>query len=83
VSNLGSEPVVLVGTLEKADKAHGTWRLATTEGTFAGKIKAGGPSLAGLKIGATYRFSCIEEIEEVEGTGREQRTLYLNEHQPV
>ena len=50
---------------------------------FSGKVKEGGPSLEGLKIGGSYKFSCVEEIEEVEGTGREQRTLYLNEHEPA
>lgn len=82
VSNLGAESVNLVGALEKADVVSGTWRIATPEDTFAGKIKQGGPSLDGLKINSTYRFSCMEEIEEVEGTGREQRTLYLIEHEP-
>jgi hypothetical protein len=83
VSNLGSESVDLVGGLEKADVVSGAWRIATPEETYSGEIKPGGPSLEGLKIGSTYRFSCIEEIEEIEGTGREQRTLYLFEHQPA
>lgn len=83
ISNLGAEAVDLTGTLEKADVVSGTWRLASGEGAFSGKIKGGGPSLEGLKIGGSYRFSCLEEIEEVEGTGREQRTLYLVEREPV
>jgi hypothetical protein len=33
--------------------------------------------MEGLKLGGTYRFSCLEEIEEVESTGREIRSLYL------
>jgi hypothetical protein len=49
----------------------------------SGKVRDGGPSLDGLKAGGRYRFSCVEEIEEVEGTGREQRTLYLLEHEPA
>ena len=80
VSNLGSEPVDLVGSLEKADAVSGAWRLATPDGIYSGEIKKGGPSLEGLMIGSAYHFSCIEEIEEIEGTGREQRTLYLVEH---
>ena len=80
VSNLGSESVELTGLLEKADVVSGAWRIATSEGTYSGDIKPGGPSLEGLKIGSRYKFSCIEEIEEVEGTGRELRTLYLTEH---
>jgi hypothetical protein len=83
VANLGSETVELVGTLEKADVERGSWRLSTPDGTYSGSIKEGGPSLAGLVLSATYRFSCVEEIEEAEGTGREQRTLYLIEHGPV
>ena len=81
ISNLGAESVELAGTLEKANTVNRTWGIATPEGSFSGKIKEGGPSLAGLKIGSSYRFSCIEEIEEIEGTGREQRTLYLIEHE--
>lgn len=83
VSNLGGESVSLMGALEKADVISGTWRISAPEGVFSGKIKEGGPSLEGLKLGAVYSFSCMEEIEEVEGTGREQRTLYLVEHEPA
>ena len=82
VSNLGAEPVSLVGALKKGD-VNGTWRISTPEGEYSGKVRDGGPSLEGLKIGSPYRFSCMEEIEEVEGTGREVRTLYLLEHEPV
>lgn len=83
VSNLGAEPLTLTGLLEKADATNGTWRLATADDTCSGKIKEGGPSLEGLKIGGSYRFSCIEEIEAMEGTGRELRSLYLVEHEPA
>jgi len=82
VSNLGAEAVALVGTLEIVD-VNGTWRISTQEGEFSGKVRDGGPSLVGLKSGGIYRFSCMEEIEEVEGIGREVRTLYLLEHEPV
>jgi len=83
VSNLGAESVDLVGALEKADAVSGAWRIATSEGKYSGGIKQGGPSLEGLKIGGAYRFSCIEEIEEQEATGREERSLYLVERQPA
>lgn len=83
VSNLGGESVTLMGAFEKANRGTGAWGLLTADGLFSGKVKEGGPSLEGLKIGGNYRFSCVEEIEEVEGTGREQRTLYLNEHEPA
>lgn len=83
VSNLGSESVDLLGTLEEADVTKRTWRIATPDGKYSGEVKQGGPSLEGLKLGSAYKFSCIEEIEEQEGTGREQRTLYLIEHRPA
>ncbi len=82
VSNLGSEPVEIVGALKKADVDNGSWRLAVGDGDIAGKIKLGGPSLAGLKLESRYRFNCLEEIEETQG-GREQRTLYLIDHEPA
>jgi hypothetical protein len=83
VSNLGGESMTLVGALEKVNRGGGTWGLLTEEGVCSGKVREGGPSLDGLKVGGRYRFSCVEEIEEVEGTGREQRTLYLVEHEPA
>lgn len=83
ISNLTSEAVDLKGALERADVVSGAWRLQTQEGAFSGKIKDGGPSLEGLKLGASYHFSCVEEIEEIEGTGREQRTLFLVEREAL
>ena len=83
ISNLGSETVLLVGSIEKANRGNGTWGILTEDGIFSGKVRDGGPSLEGLKIGSRYKFECIEEIEEVEGTGREQRTLYLTQHEPA
>ncbi|MCX6973002.1 MAG: hypothetical protein NTZ94_01670 [Verrucomicrobia bacterium] len=83
ISNLASESVELTGALEKADVVNGGWRLLTAEGSFSGKIKEGGPSLEGLILGASYKFSCVEEIEEVDGTGREQRTLFLIERESM
>ena len=83
VSNLGAEIVVLVGELEKVNRGTGAWGLLTADGVSSGKIREGGPRLDGLKVGGRYRFTCIEEIEEVEGTGREQRTLYLTEYEPA
>lgn len=83
VSNLGVERVDLVGSLEKADATSRVWRIATPEGTFSGKTRRDGPTLKGLKIGNSYRFSCDEEFEEIEGTGREHRTLHLVEYEPA
>ncbi|HEU5070424.1 MAG TPA: DUF6575 domain-containing protein [Verrucomicrobiae bacterium] len=83
VSNLGGESLTLVGEFEKVNRGTGAWGLLTEDGLVSGKVRDGGPSLDGLKVGARYRFACVEEIEEVEGTGREQRTLYLIEHEPA
>ena len=82
VSNLASESVELLGALKKADVDNGSWRLAVGGKDVPGQIKPGGPSLAGLKLESRYRFVCVEEIEETQG-GREQRTLYLTEHEPA
>jgi hypothetical protein len=83
VANLGAETVSFVGSLDKADRQNGSWRLLTAEGAESGETKAGGPSLEGLKLGGNYRFTCQEEIVENEGSGREIRTLYLVEREPV
>ena len=83
VSNLGEESIELVGALKKADKDSGAWRLATDDGERSGKIRGGGPSLAGLKIDGAYRFKCIEEIEEAEISGVEKRSLFLVAHEPA
>jgi hypothetical protein len=83
VANLGTETISLIGALDKADRKNGSWRLLTAEGTESGETKTGGPALEGLKLGGTYRFTCQEEISEAEGSGREMRTLYLVEHEPV
>ena len=83
VSNLSAETVTLVGELKKADVDNGTWRLATDDGEATGKTTAGGPSLEGLTLGRSYRFTCLEEIEEIEVSGREHRTLFLSEEPDV
>ena len=83
IANLGSESLQLTGELDKVDRQNGSWRLLTADGAEAGKIKDGGPSLEGLKIGASYRFTCEEDIQEHESSGREVRTLYLTAHEPL
>ena len=83
VSNLGSESVTLIGEFEKVNRGVGSWGLLTKDGVHSGRVKDGGPSLNGLRVGRRYRFVCVEEIEEVTGTGRESRTLYLSEFEPV
>ena len=81
ISNLGSEPVTLIGEFERVNRHGGSWGLLTEDGVRSGKIKDNGPSLNGLRVGGRYKFHCIEEIEGMEATGRESRTLYLNEYE--
>ena len=83
VTDLGREAVTLNGTLERFNRPSGTWGLLTTGGQRLGKIREGGASLDGLEVGGRYVFYCNEVIEEVDITGRESRTLYLNQHEPV
>ena len=83
VDRLASEKVTVEGTLERFNRGGGAWGLLTEEGRRIGKIASGGPSLDGLQVGGRYRFHCEEEIEEIDITGRESRTLYLNRHEPV
>ena len=83
VDKLGTESVTVEGALERFNRNSGTWGLHTDEGRRTGKIGSNGPSLDGLKVGGRYRFHCEEEVEELDITGRESRTLYLNWHEPV
>ena len=83
VTDLGREEVTLDGTLERFNRGSDAWGLLTTAGQRLGKIREGGPSLDGLEVGGRYVFYCDEVIEEVDITGRESRTLYLNRHEPV
>ena len=83
VTDLGLEAVTLEGTFERFNRESGAWGLLTTSGQRLGKVRDGGPSLDGLEVGGRYVFYCDEVIEEVDITGRESRTLYLNRHEPV
>ena len=83
VSNLSTESVALVGDFEKFNRASGLWGLLTESGKVQGQIRDGGPNLDGLEVGGRYKFSCVEEIGKMEGTGRESRTLYLTRHDPA
>jgi len=83
VENLSTESVPLVGEFERFHRKTGLWGLLTEGGRVSGKIRDGGPSLDGLQVGGRYRFSCVEEIELIQGTGREKRTLYLTSHEPA
>ena len=77
-----AQSLTLVGRLEEADVTRRTWRIATDDGKFSGDVLENGPSLEGLKLGATYEFSCIEEIEMADGTGQEVRKVHLTDHRP-
>ena len=81
VTDLGTETVRLEGTFERFNRGSGAWGLLTSEGPRRGRVSKGGPSLDGLEVGARYIFHCEETIEDVDVTGRESRTLYLNRHE--
>jgi hypothetical protein len=75
--SLALEQVTLVGPLRKIDVDAGTWRLNVIDEDkdYSGKVRPG-VSLSHLETDQMYRFVCDEE-EEISGTGREVRTLYL------
>lgn len=79
ISNLGTEQVTLLGEFVRFNRSTGAWGLHTEEGLRSGKAREDSPSLDGLVVGGRYKFSCVEEIEAVEGMGREVRNLYLLE----
>lgn len=83
VTNLGVEKVTLEGEFDRFNRDSGDWGLRTAKGLRSGKVKDGGPSLNGLEVGGNYKFYCDEEVEEVDITGREARSLYLNRHEPI
>ena len=74
--------LVIVGLLKKVDMIAGSWKLETEDGMVSGGRKNGGPSLAGLETDARYRFKCVEEVVGSE-SGKEERSLYVIEHEPV
>jgi hypothetical protein len=82
LTNLESEEVTLSGEFEKVNRSTGTWGLKTESGVFSGKVKEGSPSLDGLRVGARYRFTCMDKIEADE-IGTERHTLYLIEYRPA
>jgi len=83
--NLAVETVTFVGPLRKVDVDAGTWRLGAQgqESDQSGKVKQGGPSLSHLETDRVYRFNCEEVLEEITGTGREVRTLYLLKYEQL
>ena len=82
VTNLSTETVTLVGIFNRVNMPTGQWGLDTEDGRKVGKVKDDGPGLNGLVTGRRYRFECFEEIE-VDATGREKHTLYLEEIEPL
>ena len=76
--DLASETVTLIGEFERVNRRVGDWGLLTEEGSKSGKVDDGGPSLNGLQVGMSYRFSCVERLE-LDPAGRERRILYLQE----
>ena len=83
VSDISSEPMTVIGELNKFNRKSGIWGLRGEDQNYFGKIREGGPSLDGLKVGERYRFNCTEETEEVDVTGRQRQTLYLDSHEPA
>lgn len=76
-ASLATEPMTLVGRLRKIDVDSHAWRLQSSDGKeHSGKAREG-VSLSGLVTDSAYTFYCEEATEEVTGTGREIRTLYL------
>lgn len=76
--SLATERFSITGRLTKIDVKSETWRLDATDSSesYTGKVRSG-VSLDGLIAGHLYRFDCEEVIEEVAGTGREIRTIFL------
>ncbi len=83
VEKLANEKVILEGKFEKFNRNTGAWGLSMKDGSYSGKIADEGPNLDGLEVGASYRFFCDEEVEEVFLTGKEKRILYLNRHERI
>lgn len=82
VKNLAIESITIEGYLDKFDRRNGNWALfADDGGRRFGKLREEGPNLDGLTVHARYRFHCDEEVDAVEATGRELRTLYLNSYE--
>lgn len=81
VSDLGTEEVELRGTVDKADSTGKSWRIRDASTIYSGSVKDDGPDLEGIVIGERYLFKCLEKIEAIEGTGKEQRSLFLIERE--
>lgn len=79
--DISSERIELEGFIIKADQNTNTWKLHNLEDKkeYFGKIKEEtGHSVKGFVIGTVkYRFICEEIIEEILGTGKEQKSLFL------
>ena len=82
ITHLTTETVTLVGDFDRVNMPTGQWGLSTDEGRKVGKVREDGPSLSGLITGRRYRFECIEEIE-IDATGREKHTLYLQDLEQI
>lgn len=76
--NLATERFTIAGRLTKIDVNSESWRLDALDSSdqYMGKVREG-VTLAGLTAGELYTLECEEEIEEIAGTGREIRTIYL------
>lgn len=81
VENLGSEQIQFKGPVIGANINKGSWTILNQEDKteYSGKIKDGSDiSLKGIVIGTKkYQFDCEEVMEQVLGTGKEKKTVYL------
>jgi hypothetical protein len=85
--DISSETIIFTGYIIRADKKNNTWKILNDEDKkeYAGKVKDGVPlSLEGVVIGSVkYQFICEEKIEEVLGTGKEQKIIQLIEYNEI
>jgi hypothetical protein len=83
--DIRSERIKLEGFVIKADQRTNTWKLRNLEDgkEYFGKIKEEtNLSVKGFVIGIVkYKFECEEIIEEILGTGKEQKSLFLIERE--
>jgi len=75
--SLNVEKVAVSGRLRKVDLDSGAWNLLSDDGTkYSGKSRDVA-LLSNLTSDKVYVFQCEEVVEEITGTGREIRTLYV------
>ncbi len=79
---LSTETVNVRGRLEHANDRLGTWCVVDDDGSRNYGRVENPNELDGLTIGASYEFSCTEEIN-IDATGKESTTLTLQAASPL